>query len=141
MGRFDNWKKPVMKHGQLTKWKWLPFYPQNIYIGDKVDIGCFTALFGQNGIILKENVQIGSHCALYSCDTIDEKGGRIVLEKGVCIGSHSTILPGVQIGRNTIVGAHSLVTKSLPRNVIAMGCPAKIIKVRSFELEAGESEK
>ena len=44
------------------------------------------------------------------------------------IGSHSTILPGVTIGKNSIVGAHSLVTKDIPDNVVAFGVPAKAIR-------------
>ena len=60
--------------------------------------------------------------------TIDNKHGEVILERDSCIGSHSTILPGVTIGKNSIIGAHSFVTKSIPNNVIAMGVPAKIYK-------------
>ena len=44
------------------------------------------------------------------------------------IGSHTTILPGVSIGKNSIIGAHSLVNKDIPDNVVAYGVPAKVIK-------------
>jgi len=51
----------------------------------------------------------------------------VVLDENVWIGSHTHVMPGVTIGRNTIVGVNSVVTKSLPENVFAGGIPAKII--------------
>lgn len=49
----------------------------------------------------------------------------IVLEKRSWIGSHATILPGVTIGENSIVGAGSVVTRDVPPNTIVAGNPAK----------------
>ena len=51
-----------------------------------------------------------------------------LVKKGVSIGSSATILCGVTIGHNVIVGAGSVVTKDVPDNVIIAGVPAKIIK-------------
>jgi UDP-2-acetamido-3-amino-2,3-dideoxy-glucuronate N-acetyltransferase len=51
-----------------------------------------------------------------------------LVKKGVSIGSSTTILCGVTIGQNVIVGAGSVVTKDVPDNVIIAGVPAKIIK-------------
>ena len=53
---------------------------------------------------------------------------RIKLGNNVFIGSSVTILPGVTIGDNVVVGACSLVTKSIPSNVVAAGVPARPIK-------------
>ena len=50
------------------------------------------------------------------------------ISSNVDVGAYSVIGPNVEIGENTIVGAGSLVTKSIPSNVIAYGSPAKIIK-------------
>jgi len=52
----------------------------------------------------------------------------IVIESGVWLGTNVSVLKGVNIGENTIVAAGSVVTKSLPSNVIAAGCPAKVIR-------------
>lgn len=52
----------------------------------------------------------------------------VVLEEGVWIGAHSVVLKGVTIGRDTTVGAGSVVTKSLPARCIAAGTPAKVIR-------------
>ena len=73
-------------------------------------------------------MQIGSHCSIYSVSTIDNSSGKVVLKNKCRIGSHTTILPGVSIGKNSIIGAHSLVNKNIPDNVVAFGVPAKIIR-------------
>jgi len=91
--RFKKWKPPKMKHGKLTKWNWLPYYPENIKIGKNVDIGAFCFLQGKYGIDIGNNVQIGSHTSIYSEDTERGIKGKIIIKEGVMIGSHVTILP------------------------------------------------
>lgn len=53
--------------------------------------------------------------------------GRIVVGNNVFLGLNSLILLGVNIGDNCIIGAGSIVTKSIPANSIAAGCPARVI--------------
>jgi len=53
---------------------------------------------------------------------------KTIVKKGASIGSGSTILPGISIGENSIIGAGSVVVKSIPANVIAYGNPAKVSK-------------
>lgn len=53
---------------------------------------------------------------------------RVIIKRGAWIGANSIILPGVEIGENTVIGAGSIVTKSLPKGVVAAGNPARIIK-------------
>ena len=52
--------------------------------------------------------------------------GKIVIEDNVFIGNNSMILKGVRIGKNTIIGAASLVTHNIPPNSVAMGSPCKV---------------
>ncbi|WP_238555015.1 DapH/DapD/GlmU-related protein [Chryseobacterium sp. P1-3] len=52
----------------------------------------------------------------------------VIIEDNVWLGEFVSVLPGVTIGKGTIVGANSLVSKSLPPYVIAVGIPAKPIK-------------
>lgn len=52
----------------------------------------------------------------------------ITLEDGVWIGGSAIILGGTTIGRNSIIGAGSVVTHDIPANVIAVGNPAKILR-------------
>ena len=91
--RLKKWKPPKMKHGKLTKWNWLPYYPDSIFIGRNVDIGAFCFLQGRYGIIIGNDVQIGSHCSIYSEDTERGLKGQIIIKKGILIGAHSVILP------------------------------------------------
>ena len=57
-------------------------------------------------------------------------GGRIIIEEDVWIGSNCNILPNVLIGKGSIIGAGSVVTKNIPEYSIAAGVPAKVIKSR-----------
>lgn len=56
--------------------------------------------------------------------------GKIIIEEDVWIGSNSTILSGVKVGRGAIIGAGSVVTKDVPKYAIVAGNPSKIIKYR-----------
>ena len=126
--RFKNWRPPVIEDGKMTKWHWVVQNKDNFVLGKNTDIGAFTYINAKNGVIVEDNVQIGSHCSIYSLSTIDGKSGQVHLKNNCKIGSHSTIMPGVIVGKNTIVGAHSFVNKDLPDNVVAVGCPIRIIK-------------
>ena len=53
---------------------------------------------------------------------------KTIIKKGASVGANATILPGITIGYNSIVGAGSVVTKDIPDNVIVAGNPAKIIR-------------
>ncbi len=52
----------------------------------------------------------------------------ISIENNVWIGEKATILKGVSIGENSVIGAGSVVTKSIPANCVAVGSPAKVIR-------------
>ncbi len=122
------WKKPVIKHGKLTKYNYIIQYPENLKLGKNFDIGTFTYINSNYGVEIGDNVQIGSHCSIYSNSTIDNKKGKVVLEKNCKIGTHSTIMPNVTIGENSIIAAYSFVTKNIPKNEIWSGIPAKFNK-------------
>jgi lipopolysaccharide O-acetyltransferase len=62
----------------------------------------------------------------------------IIIEDNVWLGEFVSVLPGVTIGKGTIVGANSVVSKSLPPNVIAVGSPAKPIKKFNFQTSRWE---
>jgi len=126
--RFENWEYPKIEEGKLTKYNWVVQNKDGLELGFATDIGAFSYINAKYGVIVEDEVQIGSHCSIYSVSTIDNKQGKVTLKKNCKIGSHSTILPGVTIGKNSIVGAHSLVTDDIPDDVVAFGVPAKVIR-------------
>ncbi len=126
--RFKNWQPPTFDERNMTKWNWMCQYHENLKLGKYVDIGAFTYINARYGVEIEDNVQIGSHCSIYSHSTIDNKKGKVVIKKNAKIGAHSVIMPGVTIGENSIVGACSFVNRDIPPNVVAVGVPAKVIK-------------
>ncbi|MBM4135415.1 MAG: N-acetyltransferase [Nitrospira sp.] len=87
---------------------------------EMVTIGCYVFV-GPNVVFTDDPHPMG--CPKYK----ECKGGAIV-EDFARIGANSTILPGVRIGKNSLIGAGSVVTKDVPENAVVAGNPAKIIK-------------
>ena len=126
--RFKEWKQPNIEEGKLTEWHWKVQHAKNFKLGVKTDIGAFTYINAKNGVTIEDEVQIGSHCSIYSISTIDKKEGKVLLKKNCKIGSHSIIMPGVTVGENAVIGAFTFVNKDIPPNATAVGIPVKIIK-------------
>jgi len=126
--RFKNWKMPEIKEGKPTKYNWLVQNKEGFKLGKYTDIGAFCYINAKNGVAVEDGVQIGSHCSIYSVSTIDGKSGKVILKNNCMIGSHSIIMPGVTVGKNSVVGAFSFVNKDIPENTLAYGIPVKIIK-------------
>lgn len=118
------WKTPIIKHGKMTKYNYIVQYPENLKMGKFFDIGEFTYVNCSYGVEIHDNVQIGSHCSIYSHSTIDQKKGKVILKNNCKIGTHSTIMPNVVIGENSVIAAYSFVTKDVPDNEIWAGIPA-----------------
>lgn len=92
-----------------------------------VSIWCFDS------ITLEKNVRVGANVTIMDGDAHqdDPRVGRnkpITIENNVWIGSNVIVLKGVTIGRNSLIGAGSVVVKSIPANVIAAGNPCKVIR-------------
>ena len=121
-------------------------FGKNIFIGDDVIInsGCTfidneKILIG-NKVLIAPNVQIYTayHPLLPEERLKDKKTGStcyfntcadpVEIKDGVWIGGGSIILPGVTIGENSVIGAGSVVNKSIPDNCVAVGNPCRVIK-------------
>ncbi|MDH5770080.1 MAG: acyltransferase [Candidatus Bathyarchaeota archaeon] len=126
--RFERWEYPTFDEKGTTKWNWMCQYEENLKLGKNTDIGAFTYINAKYGVEIQEDVQIGSHCSIYSWSTIDNKKGKVTIKRGAKIGSHSVIMPGVTIGGNSVIGAFSFVNKNIPDNAKALGIPTKILK-------------
>ncbi len=126
--RFPDWVPPQIKDGEPTRYQWMVRHTDKFTLGSKTDIGAFTYINAQNGVIIEDFVQIGSHCSIYSVSTIDNKHGEVRLKKGCRIGTHSVIMPGVTVGEGSIIGAFSFVNADIKDGVLVYGVPAKIIR-------------
>jgi len=115
-----------------------------ITIGDNVSInfdchiGCINKIQIGNGVLIASNVFMTDHfhgdvsiqsISLPPSKRIVQSKGPIIIEDNVWIGEGVAIMPNVRIGRNCIVGANAVVTKSFPANSVIGGVPAKLIKI------------
>src|SRR3989338_6222164 len=134
---------PKHKIGKRTKINATAWFsnPKNIEIGADSKIGAYNFFHIKKGQIkIGNNVLIGAHVSLitenhdYSKLQMEKEHlpGSIVIEDNVWIGDKVIILPNVTIAEGAIVGAGSVVTKDLPRYMIAVGVPAKPIKQRNI---------
>ncbi|MFO1492096.1 MAG: acyltransferase [Kiritimatiellia bacterium] len=126
--RFKDWKPPVIEHGKPTAYNWVVQYPEGLTLGSHTDIGAFTYINARHGVTLGDEVQIGSHCSIYSVSTIDDKRGPVTLGRNARVGAHSVIMPGVTIGENAVVGAMSFVNADIPPDTVACGVPARVVR-------------
>jgi acetyltransferase-like isoleucine patch superfamily enzyme/dTDP-4-dehydrorhamnose 3,5-epimerase-like enzyme len=105
------------------------FLENDVVIGDRVTIKCGVQLW--NGVTLEDDVFIGPN-ATFTNDPFPrskrhpEQFARTLVRRGASIGANATILPGVTIGVNAMVGAGAVVTTDVPPNAIVMGNPARI---------------
>lgn len=116
----------------------LPFttdFGKNIEIGKNVFINSGCRFQDQGRIIIRDDSLIGHNVVFATINHDYNPLNRatmhlqpIELKERTWIGSHSTILPGVTIGENSIVAAGSVVTKNVAANTIVGGNPAKFIK-------------
>lgn len=115
-----------------------PFYTEcgkNINVGKNVFINACCKFQDQGGITIGDGCLFGHNITITTLnhEYNPEKRANIIpnpvtIGKNVWVGSDSTILPGVEIGDGAIIGAGSVVTKNIPRNTIAAGNPAKIVR-------------
>lgn len=132
INRQTKWKMPKIKDGVPTKWGWVVRHPENFELGENTDIGFGTYIQAENGVKIGKNVQIGSHCSIYSKNTIDRTGIKIIIEDNVRIGAGTIILPSqnghyLYIGHDSVIGALSLVKQHILSNSVYAGIPTKLI--------------
>lgn len=122
--------------------------PRSVFeIGDHSRVFPFCWLETGEGIIIGKHVGIGGHTLIFThgvwSDYLD--GGPVTyagveIEDDVWLPWRVFIMPGVRIGKGSIIGANSLVNKNVPSNVVAAGSPAKVI-IENVISEPDQNEK
>lgn len=119
----------------------------DISIGDNCSVNPYTIIYGVGGATIGNGVRIAAHTTiipenhvpgsddvpLYLAGTTKQ---GIHIEDNVWIGTGVRILDGVRIGRNAVIGAGSVVTRSIPADTTAVGVPARVIKSRAASRDA-----
>ncbi|TMD39996.1 MAG: acyltransferase [Chloroflexi bacterium] len=106
-----------------------------------INVGRNTRLNGCT-IVAAERVDVGADCVLGSCEIRDhlpfprsaaqhpqaDLAAPVMIEENVWIGGQVSVLPGVRIGRDSVIGMHAVVFSDIPRGVIAGGNPARVLR-------------
>lgn len=119
--------------------------------GNNVELNDYVHITAMENVVIGNNVLLASKIYISDCVHGSYAGNEndsnpnitpserklfsnpVIIEDNVWLGEFVSVLPGVKIGKGTIVGANSVVSKSLPDYVIAVGSPAKPIKKFNFQ--------
>lgn len=86
----------------------------------------------ENGVLINLNCTIGHDVVIGEYSELSPGvhiSGNVNIGKSVVIGTGAVLLPGVNVGDNSVIGAGSVVNKNIESNVVAVGIPAKVIKM------------
>jgi galactoside O-acetyltransferase len=107
----------------------------NLEVGDDCVVHRHVLLDDRGGLVLGDRVSISDYANIYShthsiVDQKDVTSLRTILEDDVRITYHATVLAGVRVGRNGMVGAGALATKDVKPFHVNVGIPAKSVRVK-----------
>ena len=134
---FDRWERArQLGFGEGTSVYHNSYIYGDVRVGKYTWIGPFTLLDGTGGLEIGDYCNISSGVQIYTHDTVKWalSGGKAEYERapvkiGNCcyIGPNTVITKGVTIGDHSLIGAYTLVNKSIPENSIAFGIPVKVV--------------
>ncbi len=135
-----NWLLPY-KNGKCVKvWEYCQIdSPKRLELGSNVSINRSCTINAAGGVKIGDNTLIGPKVIIYSQNhrfdiegVLIRKQGYILKEviigKNVWIAARATILPGVNIGDNSVIGSNTLVSKNIPPNSLVVGNPGRVIR-------------
>ena len=107
--------------------------PSNVSVGRNCSINLGVFILGHNRIVIGDRVVLSARCMLIDSgltlgDVRSHVDSEIIIEDDVWIGAGAIILPDVTLGQGCVIGAGSVVTKSVPPRCVYAGNPARIIR-------------
>lgn len=135
----------ILSHSRMLNFQIEGIKPQ-IHIGRNCYICSYFTILNASSVVLGDDVLVASHVLIssenhgmdpesdlsYAAQPL--QSSPVTIGDGCWIGEKVCVLPGVSIGKKCIIGAGSVVTKSIPDYSIAVGNPARIIKKYDFEV-------
>lgn len=133
--------------------------PKSLIFGNNVQVNDYVHITAMNKVTIGNNVLMASKIYISDCSHgfysgIDEQSSpeqipierkyyksEVIIEDNVWLGEFVSILPDVRIGKGSIIGSNSVVTKDIPPNSIAVGSPAQVIKTFNDRLKIWEKVK
>lgn len=127
--------------GDYSRCTLIAYDGAELRIGDNVGLSQ-AAIVAKANVIIGNNVKVGGGSVIYSTDfhSLDPRDRNsvldaanaacapVIIKDNVFVGAHCIVLKGVTIGENSVIGAGSVVTGSIPENVVAAGNPCKVIR-------------
>ena len=110
---------------------------KNLFFGNNVYANFNLTVVDDVEIIVGNNVLFAPNCVLTTANhpinpelrsKAFQYAKKIIIEDNVWLGSGVIVLPGVTIGKNSVIGAGSVVTKNIPANVVAFGTPCRVVR-------------
>jgi acetyltransferase-like isoleucine patch superfamily enzyme len=131
----------IGKNCEIHPYSMILTYGGDIHVGDNCSLNPFAIVYGHGGVRLGNGVRIAAHTVIIPSSHVVSKEGAPFYESGVTgrgidiadnvwLGAGVVVLDGVRIGRNCIIGAGSVVTRSVPDNTTVAGVPARTIAQR-----------
>jgi galactoside O-acetyltransferase len=106
-----------------------------VTLEDNVAINAFTHIFGGGGVRIGARTLISTGCSIASITHSERIATRhqgielpVTIEEDCWLGTGAIVLPGVSIGRGSIIGAGAVVTKDIPPLSLAVGVPARVVR-------------
>ena len=120
------------------------FIENDVIIGDRVTVKSGVQLW--DGLRIEDDVFIGPNVTFTNdlfprSKHYPDTFPTTIVRSGAAIGGGATILPGISIGRNAMVGAGAVVTKSVPDNAVVVGNPARIARYLGASDERSDARK
>lgn len=125
-------------HGNVELVSVLPGFYQKLSIKQGVTVGVHVAITLDAPVTIGENVSLGPHVRIYTGSHSIGPGSRrmlmdvllrpVTIEDGAWIAAEARLLPGVTVGRGSIVAAGSVVTEDVPPNTYVEGNPARVVR-------------